>query len=140
MIFWTDDEIHVLLSYYGKVRLGELEQMLPGRSRYSISYQAKQYGLKANRSITNHRFTCNSSYFKMPEIVNSYWAGLIGADGCISGTNRTVTLYQNDIEVINKFKESVGYTGNTYHRIRSKGRIDIIQVVLNQTTAKRKIG
>jgi hypothetical protein len=99
---WTEEETKILLDNYGKIKLSQLCDLLSGRTKRGISWQARKHKLYANRTITN-RIPCNDNYFSAPNLENSYWAGLIAADGCILKNRNSVTLNQADVEVIKKF-------------------------------------
>ncbi len=85
MALWTKKEIIILNDNYGKIKFFDLILMLPGRTSGAIRRKAYDNGLVANLSITNKKFvTTNNNFFSVPNTINSYWAGFIAADGCVS--------------------------------------------------------
>ena len=59
------------------------------------------------------KYTLNEHYFSVPTPENSYWAGFIAADGCISPERRSVkiTLAEIDAEHLAKFARCIDYNG-----------------------------
>ncbi len=61
------------------------------------------------------KHTYNEEFFKEPNVINSYWAGFIAADGCISDTghsiNLKVSLKSTDIEILEKLAKDIEYSG-----------------------------
>ena len=63
------------------------------------------------------RYDVNENFFTTPNVVNSYWAGFIAADGCIitNGSNHRlnlrVKLALKDIIILEKLKHDIEYTG-----------------------------
>lgn len=58
------------------------------------------------------QWTVGENFFKLPSIENSYWAGLIAADGCISTYNGeaaylNLSLHKNDVKHLELFKRAV---------------------------------
>jgi hypothetical protein len=116
MKYWTEEETLILKEHYGKIKVKNLQQLLPNRTLPSIRWQAQQLKLKADRTVTNKHTNFDESFFSNINIINSYWAGFIAADGCIY-QNKCV-LYQNDINVIQNFQIAIHHNGNISHRYR----------------------
>ncbi|MEW6125631.1 MAG: LAGLIDADG family homing endonuclease [Acidobacteriota bacterium] len=62
-----------------------------------------------NRAIYNK----DSSYFKLPNPENSYWAGFIAADGCLYAKKNQLLLYtaQKHRDHLRRFASAVQYDG-----------------------------
>lgn len=74
-----------------------------------------------------NKYTHNQEYFSIPDEQNSYWAGFIGADGCIykpkTGSYRLeVKLNTGDILHLETFKNEVKYTGTIHNSIQKSSR------------------
>jgi len=86
---WTNEEIDILKKYYGKELVVDIQvKYLKHRTICAIINKAYEIGLKSDRKI----YTCNQNFFSEPNIVNSYWAGFIAADGCIYKKRNTNDL------------------------------------------------
>jgi len=51
--------------------------------------------------MSNLKYECNESYFSVPNIENSYWAGFIAADGYINDR------YDSSISLSGKYAENI---------------------------------
>jgi len=84
-----------------------------GRSKDSIHKKAEKLGLK---SFINSRITVfyNENYFKTPTLENSYWAGLLAADGCVDNKRNTLSidLAEKDRNLLEKLKVATKYSGD----------------------------
>jgi len=121
---WTENETRILVENYGKIKMGQLMALLPGRTAKAIGWQAQQRKLYANRHITNRRLDFSGDgYFHVPAIKNSYWAGFIAADGCVDGIG-VLYLYQADVTVIERFKACIAWPGSIYTRTRPNGSVE----------------
>ncbi len=88
-IEWKSREINILKKYYGKELVVDIQvKYLKHRTIRAIIHKAYEIGLKSDRKI----YTCNQNFFSEPNIVNSYWAGFIAADGCIYKKRNTNDL------------------------------------------------
>ena len=64
--------------------------------------------------MSRKKYDVNDNFFDEPNILNSYWAGFLAADGCITpgGCNSVrLQLARKDREHLFKFKGIVSYTG-----------------------------
>lgn len=64
----------------------------------------------------NSTYTYDNNFFRTPNILNSYWAGFISADGCIydrykKGKSLVITIAQKDEIILKRFKRDIKYTG-----------------------------
>lgn len=79
-----------------------------GVYRKFITHLYKKYGWQLNK-----RTTVNKNYFsKIDSKDKAYFLGLMYADGCIYKNSLIIELAEEDKEIIYKFKEYLGYTGN----------------------------
>lgn len=58
---------------------------------------------------SGRKYTHNSAFFSKPDIINSYWAGFIAADGHIMRKKNGVQirLHKKDFSHLNKFKVAI---------------------------------
>ena len=56
------------------------------------------------------RYKVNDDFFREPNIINSYWAGLLAGDGNI--INGIIRLSLKDGELIDGFKKAIEFAGN----------------------------
>src|SRR6267154_3825493 len=61
-------------------------------------------------------------YFQKPDIENSYWAGFIAADGCVSnkGNSLSIALAEKDKKHLLLFANTIKYTGNLLKHEKTK--------------------
>lgn len=115
---WTDAEIEILKNEYGKISYEELLKKYNwNRTEVSIEHKVNKLGLtkgwkerkRANKKIKQKIITqreiyfalTNHEFFKEPNILNSFVAGLISADGCISdGNELQIPLKSTDKEYL----------------------------------------
>lgn len=62
------------------------------------------------RSAVLRKYTINEDYFTEPNLVNSYWAGFIAADGNINKKTRalTIKLQRRDISMLERLRADCG--------------------------------
>lgn len=65
---------------------------------------------------SHRKYSLNRNFFKIPTILNSYWAGFIASDGCIysrdkQGKSLVITIAQKDIRILKRFKRDLKYNG-----------------------------
>jgi len=75
------------------------------------------------------RYFVNHNYFAIPTLENSYWAGFIAADGCISiAANRQkriiIGLNIKDENLLINLKRNIEYTGPIIYRPENKSCLD----------------
>lgn len=126
---WTADEIERLRRDYGKVPLGTLVPMFPGRTTVAVMQKAKSLGLRGDKAammrLANTHYTYNRRYFVGDDLAVSYWAGFIAADGSIDDRGASATLslaiQESDRAHLERFSEAVGYTGTIKASLRKNG-------------------
>lgn len=67
-------------------------------------------------SIAKRKYFFNENYFeKIDTEEKAYFLGLLSADGCnYNGKSVTIALQENDIDILNRFKKCIEWTGNLY--------------------------
>lgn len=65
--------------------------------------------------------THDQTFFESPGLLNSYWAGFIGADGYIDPRGPAVKIHlaKKDLEHLSRFKHDINYTGKITERTRT---------------------
>jgi hypothetical protein len=68
------------------------------------------------------KYTCNDSFFSVPNPQNSYWAGFIAADGCIEEKSKRlrIKLALADEIILKEFKKQIEFSGNFYKETHIK--------------------
>lgn len=113
---WTSEEEKRVLSSYGKVPLAELAATLGRHTPSSVKKKANNLGLrytKEQESKKNRKYSCNEEFFATPNLLNSYWAGFLAADGCVSFARPTVavSLASKDRGHLETLKQDISFTG-----------------------------
>jgi hypothetical protein len=109
---WSEDNIRYLKENYGKIKAKEIAAVL-GRSYDAIHKKARSLKLIGDRGI-NRKYTVNHNYFSEVTLENSYWAGFIAADGCITKNYVKIMIAQKDLKILEQFKKDIQYTGPIY--------------------------
>lgn len=111
MRFWTPEEKELVLLNYGKLTYRQMEELLPGRTWTAIRHQARLSKLTGNSNL-GRKYSVNKQFFHIPNLLNSYWAGFIAADGCIRDTGRlAIALANLDAIHLEKLVADISYTG-----------------------------
>jgi len=83
--------------------------------------------------FNNRKYPINYNYFLNPSVQNTYFAGLIAADGCIYNNVLTLELHRQDIDILNKLKKEIKYDGKLYYR---KNRNSVILPIRSKQITK----
>jgi hypothetical protein len=123
VVRWTREEEQILYDNYGKLSRNEIEKLLSNRTWKAIRSCVKKLRIKGNFSITARKYFYNEDYFSVPTIENSYWAGFIAADGCLSESTNSliITLHEKDRWHLEKLAYLIGYTGSVKLRKNNCG-------------------
>lgn len=115
--YWTPEEDALLISMYGKQHISDLLILLPNRTKSSVNYRARKLKIKANLAATHSKYSHDRTYFAIPSLENSYYAGFITADGCVYPPKNTlkITLNQIDEEFLLQMAAAMKYTGVLLH-------------------------
>jgi len=102
----TDEIKNRLMEDYEKV--GPLKLSIEfGISERTVKRAAKKLKLKTDRSLIHTIYKLNNNYFSIPNIENSYIAGLILADGYIKKNKIVIKLNQKDKEYLETLKYKI---------------------------------
>lgn len=83
---WSSDEHQHLIENYRQMSKQELQRHYTNRSHYAIQHKA---GLLR---LTKPEIVYDKQFFQVPNLLNSYWAGFLAADGTVYKTRNLVTL------------------------------------------------
>lgn len=112
---WSTFERDILTYNYGKVTYQKMELLLPGRTWSQIRNQARHIGLTKGSNL-GRKYSTNKDFFAVPNTLNSYWAGFIAADGCVTNGKLTIGIAPKDQRHIERFVSDISYTGKIYYR------------------------
>jgi hypothetical protein len=109
----------------GKLTLKQIASHY-GCTPHVIKTRLNGAGYKLRLPAHIPKYSHNQSFFSVPNVTNSYWAGVIAADGCIlrrRGHTDTLSLdtHYNDISQLERFKTDIQFTGkiSKYKQMRS---------------------
>lgn len=117
---WTQEENKIIIENHNKLTLPQIMKLLPNQNH---SYYAMKTHCRRNLNlfrdktkikipIKNHH---NQEYWNKPNLINSYYAGFIAADGCIKNYKNYITfaikLSIKDEQIINNFIKELNYEG-----------------------------
>ena len=114
---WTDAENDLLKSLLDKMPYKDMEKYFVNRRYSYLRRRVSSMNLKNN--YVYHKYFQNNDFFSVPNILNSYYAGILSADGCIS-KNRNVISWNisiKDRNILDQFIINTGFTGNYYHHL-----------------------
>jgi hypothetical protein len=68
--------------------------------------------INKDRMGRNRKYSLDVDFFKKIDTEDkAYWLGFLYADGCITDKSVNILINQNDIEILEKFKKSIQYSG-----------------------------
>lgn len=114
---YTDTEDEVIRKNFGIVPTSRFINLLPGRTTDSVRHRAtRRLGLTHGDtskliSITKTRYSFTHQFFDHPNIICSYWAGFIAADGCVYKNTLSINLAIKDRNHLEQFSDAIGFTG-----------------------------
>jgi hypothetical protein len=117
-IEWTAYEEKVLID--GKdLSTKELQELLPDRSRSSITSRLKYLGFA--KPVGHRKYNIDMNFFSVPNIINSYFAGFIAADGCITPKKHLVSfgLKADDGYILEELVKHCGFEGEVSYPIHN---------------------
>ena len=109
-VLWSPKEDAFLRKYYGHLSYSDISRSM-GRSWSAVRNRSSYIGL-TDRSNLGRKYSANTEFFSTPNVINSYWAGFIAADGCISDNGRlAIGLARLDIAHLDQLCIDLDYTG-----------------------------
>jgi hypothetical protein len=108
---WAKEEDLLLLENYQE-DVNKIKKLLPHRSRKAIHHRWRLL-VPEDDKREQRTYTVNMDFFSTPSILNSYWAGFIAADGCLTEGKHlfSVGLQARDGYHLEQLAEDVGYSG-----------------------------
>lgn len=125
---WSLLEIDKLKSLMGKISFAEMTKHFQGRSKMSLVHKADKLGLSNNYRTRKYSFDID--FWKMPNLINCYFAGFIAADGYINNKSLILSLSTKDLIVLEELKRACNFTGS----IRSYQRKNYNKDTLKQVS------
>lgn len=109
---WQDEENRILIENYGKIKIEDLEKLIPNKKRHSIQKMANRMGLKGNPSLAARILCFNNNFFDDVNEISAYWAGFLAADGNINKYNDVhISLSSKDEQHLYKLYQRLSYNG-----------------------------
>jgi hypothetical protein len=115
---WTLEETEKLKETYPNSLWEDILRSFPHKEKSAIQTKAKRLKLRRSRRLGQYcRYYYDRDFFSVPTLLNSYWAGMLGADGCLvleekygRGSTAQVRLsLTNDYDHVNQFRLDIGY-------------------------------
>ncbi|BAY33709.1 hypothetical protein NIES2107_56100 [Nostoc carneum NIES-2107] len=112
---WTDWEDQIIRENFPAKTAREIAAMLNNRSKHSVQQRIRDLGIQGVQWACTH--SANRQFFSEPNILNSYWAGFIAADGCIcehkncSTKSLKISITQGDHYLLERFVSDTEFTG-----------------------------
>lgn len=119
---WSKKEDEFLKVNFNILAYSQLAKKLK-RTEIAVKNRAKTLKLKrpkGSRFVNGRLLSYDHNFFKIPNILNSYWAGFIAADGCVHKTNAlSIGLGEKDKYLLDRFKKDIG-SNHRIHKISGK--------------------
>lgn len=127
---WNKDEDQILKNNFGIITVKKFAHLLPNRNISTIYYRAERLGLHSFQKKKSP-YTINLSFFDNPNIINSYWAGFIAADGNLierkyGSKYIQIVLQERDKCILEQFTKDIEstYPIHTY-KCKNKNQVRI---------------
>jgi hypothetical protein len=131
MDLWSKEEDQILRDNYEHMPASQVVKLLNGRSLHATQQRIGKLGLTGERWACTH--SANNDFFAVPNILSSYWAGFIAADGCIRGSYLSIQLKSEDGYHLERFAEDTGFTGRVAYAPPKKKKHKINGRVVNSS-------
>jgi hypothetical protein len=120
---WVKEEDDIIRNLYETHTLKELTVLLPNRSKKSLIHRKKILGLDFDKRELNRTYSVNMDFFSEPNVLNSYWAGFIAADGCLTKKKHlfSIGLQARDGYHLEQLVKDVGYSGTVRYFTDNEG-------------------
>lgn len=115
---WTKEEDQFLIDNYQNINTTEIAKRL-NRSKPAVSNRIKRLSFDGKRKPGERgdrsKYSFDKNFFQIPNIINSYYAGYIAADGCLytSKDNKRYLKFlitKKDIELLENFQKDIKST------------------------------
>lgn len=109
---WTPKETTLLQELNGKISFEEMaEKHFLNRTPKALQKKSLKIGLTS--SYKHKKYTHNKEFFKIPNKLNSYWAGWFCGRAYRSGKNQVaIEARPEDTQHLEQLKRNIQYTGN----------------------------
>jgi hypothetical protein len=138
---WSKGEEQILINNYLKKPVAEIKDLIPDKDYWTITSHARGLGLKKDPSSYRLRYDYNRLFFNRPDILNSYFAGFIAADGSVDEARSVVrlSLHVKDIDVLLILSALTSFTGNVESKSIKGGYGHIIMSKLEFSSAQQMV-
>jgi hypothetical protein len=110
---YTDSDKAFIQANYQIMSAKEIADHI-GTTPQGIHVWCSKHGLLSkDNGIKDYRtYKSNKEYFSDPNVENSYYAGLIAADGCVGDNGHVmISLQESDRTVLEAFAQAINYDG-----------------------------
>lgn len=123
-IYWKKEEDETIEKNYYSMEVKELQKLLPHRTQTAIELRAKRALGLTNDKRHQRKYAVNMQFFDQPNVLNSYWAGFIAADGCLSKKKHLVSfgLHWDDGYLLEQFVKDIGFEGEVVYKELANGQ------------------
>lgn len=110
---WTKEEDLLLIKNYGLSTYDEMLGLFPGRTMVSLQSRCTRLGFDRDPNEIRRKqrkFEVDRSFFSVPNLINSYIAGFLAADGCVHlGRNGiSLALQMQDAYILDEIFSLMG--------------------------------
>lgn len=124
---WSHEDKNLLINKFETSSREELEKLFPDNSWESIKRKASRLNLEPKGTLCRKdSVNVNHSFFESPNELNSYWAGFIAADGCITRETRVqISINKIDEPHLKRFLEDTEAESNITYGKDNTVRVSI---------------
>lgn len=126
---WKPEEDNLLRSFVRQgLQLKQMVGLVPNRSRRAIECRAYILGLKSGQPRTKH--SKDETFWSVPNILNSYYAGLAAADMSLGKERSTLAwaCHIDDELYMETFAQNCGFTGKIVRINKKSPRSDNVSI------------
>jgi hypothetical protein len=131
---WTDEEDQLLISSYGTLSYEDMSILFKNRTPAAIQGRVAYLGFDRDKKATSRKYKTkyefNREFFSSPNIINSYVAGFIAADGWVVPKSHSVgiTISALDSYLLEEIKHLIKSDKPLYYF--SKGKFNYVKLEL----------
>ncbi len=139
---WTEEEESHLreLVATGKYSYRQIGALM-NRSLASITCHARQYLDINNNVYESRKYHHDVNFFKVPNLINSYVAGFLAADGCVRQSKKgywtlRLELSVLDVNHLNLIKNLLGHDGPITHHYKKGHEMVFFAISISENYVK----
>ena len=125
-IVWTKEQEQILRENHNKITLAEIQKKFFPQLNYSnVKRKTRSMGLIRDKSVIRlpNKNKYNQKFWDVPNLINSYYAGFLSADGCVLVDDKqnpkaiSIKISTADECIIDDFIKQINFEGKKLHHL-----------------------